>query len=105
MGKEPADMTSGELWDLFPIFLVPHDERQGEYQAEIHADICDLLAACPPTRVSHIGSTAAGGIWAKNIVDVTAELSEGADTDEVAHVLERTIGRSPCLRLRRCVAM
>jgi hypothetical protein len=31
MEKEPADMTLGELWYLFPIFLVPHDERQGEY--------------------------------------------------------------------------
>lgn len=89
MGKELSEMALEELWDLFPISLVPHDERWIECYQEIQADICELLAAYPPERVSHIGSTAIAGIWAKNIVDVLVELSEAADMVEVAHILER----------------
>lgn len=27
MGKDLSEMTSEELWELFPIFLVEHDDR------------------------------------------------------------------------------
>ena len=27
MGKELSEMTLEELWDLFPIFLVQHDDQ------------------------------------------------------------------------------
>jgi hypothetical protein len=47
MGKELSEMTLEEPWDLFPIFLVPHDERWNECYKEIEADVCDLLAAHP----------------------------------------------------------
>ena len=30
MGKELSEMTLEELWDLFPIFLVQHDEWKTE---------------------------------------------------------------------------
>ena len=32
-----------ELWELFPISLVPHDERWNEYYREIETKITDLL--------------------------------------------------------------
>lgn len=89
MGKELSEMTLEELWDLFPIFLVQHDERWSAYYKEAEAAITDLLAGCPVKRISHIGSTAIQGIWAKNIVDVMVEISENADMEEVAHILER----------------
>ena len=44
MGKELSEMTLEELWDLFPIFLVQHDDRWNEYYKEIEATITDLLA-------------------------------------------------------------
>jgi hypothetical protein len=31
MGKELSEMTLEELWDLFPVFLVQHDDRWNEY--------------------------------------------------------------------------
>lgn len=35
MGKELSEMTLEELWDLFPIFLVQHDDKWNEYYKEI----------------------------------------------------------------------
>ncbi len=43
MGKELSEMTLEELWDLFPIFLVQHDDQWNEYYEEIEAVITDLL--------------------------------------------------------------
>ena len=89
MGKELSEMTLEELWDLFPIFLVQHDDQWKGYYEEIEAVITDLLKDYQIKRISHIGSTAIQGIWAKNIVDVMVEISEKADMEEVAHILEQ----------------
>ena len=88
MGKELSEMTLEELWDLFPIFLVQHDDQWNGYYEEIEAVITDLLKDYQIKRISHIGSTAIQGIWAKNIVDVMVEISEKADMEEVAHIFE-----------------
>jgi GrpB-like predicted nucleotidyltransferase (UPF0157 family) len=40
-------------------------------------------------RISHIGSTAIQGIWAKNIVDVMVEISQSADMRDMARILEQ----------------
>ena len=87
--KELSEMTLEELWDLFPIFLVQHDDQWNEYYKEIESTMTDLLAGYPVKRISHIGSTAIQGIWAKNIVDVMVEISEKADMEEIAHILEQ----------------
>ena len=87
MGKELSEMTLKELWDLFPIFLVQHDARWNAYYREIESAITDLLAGYPVDRISHIGSTAIQGIWAKNIVDVMVEISEKTDMEEIAGIL------------------
>ena len=89
MGKELSEITLEELWDLFPIFLVQHDDQWYEYYKEIEAKITDLLTSYPVKRISHIGSTAIQDIWAKNIVDVMVEISEKADMEEVARILEQ----------------
>lgn len=39
MGKELSEMTLEELWDLFPIFLVQHDDQWNGYYEEIEAAI------------------------------------------------------------------
>ena len=89
MGKELSEMTLEELWDLFPIFLVQHDDQWNEYYKEIEYTITELLAGYPVKRISHIGSTAIQGIWAKNIVDVMVEISEKADMEEIPQILEQ----------------
>ena len=89
MGKELSEMPLEELWELFPISLVQHDDKWIDSYREIEATIKDLLANDPVERISHIGSTAIHGIWAKNIVDVLVEISEKADMDQAAHILEQ----------------
>lgn len=66
MGKKLSKMTLEELWELFPIFLVQHDDKWKDYYKEIEAFIIDLLSDYPVERISHIGSTAIRDIWAKN---------------------------------------
>lgn len=81
MGKSLSDMTLEELWQLFPIFLTPHQEVwRTWYQEE-----ADLLQKMLPTSacIHHIGSTAIPGIWAKPIVDILVELGGEEDLERV----------------------
>ncbi len=89
MGKKLSEMTLEELWELFPIFLVPHDDRWKESYKEMENSIKRLLSNYPVDRISHIGSTAIQNIWAKNIVDVMVEIPQGVDLKEIARVLEQ----------------
>lgn len=88
MAKELSEMTLQELWNLFPIFLVPHDDKWKVYYDEIRNFLEKTLSGYPVERISHIGSTAIFGIWAKNIVDVMIEISRCADIDKVAKKIE-----------------
>lgn len=88
MAKELSEMTLQELWNLFPIFLVPHDDKWKVYYNEIRNFLEKTLSGYPVERISHIGSTAIFGIWAKNIVDVMVEISRCADIDNVAKKIE-----------------
>lgn len=46
------------------------------------------MSECPVERISHIGSTAVSGIWAKDIVDVLVEVSKGSDMERTAKIIE-----------------
>ena len=85
MGKSLSDMTLEELWQLFPIFLTPHqDVWQDWYQEE--ATI--LQTMLPPTaQLHHIGSTAIPGIWAKPIIDILVEVPGEGDLERVRETL------------------
>jgi len=89
MGKELSEMTLEELWELFPIFLVAHNDRWKDNYNEIEKMLTGLLADQPVVRISHIGSTAVQGIWAKNIVDVMIEIPQSADMKDIAQILEQ----------------
>ena len=62
MRKDLSEMTLDELWELFPIFLLPHDDRWKDSFNEIEKTLTGLLAGRPVVRISHIGSTAVHGI-------------------------------------------
>lgn len=69
MAKKLSDMTLEELWRLFPISLVPHNDAWRDwFYEESHA----LSQILPGFMLFHIGSTAIPGIYAKNIVDIMA---------------------------------
>ena len=74
MGKPLSEMTLEELWQLFPIILEAPDPCWQQWYAEEAALLHPLLP--PETRISHIGSTAIHGIWAKPIVDILVEVPQ-----------------------------
>lgn len=43
MGKELTEMTLQELWELFPIFLVKHDDKWIEFYKEIECVLQKVL--------------------------------------------------------------
>ena len=88
MGKRLEEMTLSELWELFPIFLVAHDDRWEDYYREMEEKIGNVLGDTVIHRISHIGSTAIDGIWSKNIVDVLLELESDADMESAACMLK-----------------
>ena len=89
MGKALSEMTLEELWELFPIVLVEDNEKWADDYKEMENMLQDLFADCPIHRISHIGSTAIKGIWAKNIVDVMVEIPEYNRLEDMARILER----------------
>ena len=89
MGKDLSEMTLKELWELFPIFLVAYDDRWNDCYNEIEKALTGLLSDQPVVRISHIGSTAIQGIWAKNIVDVMVEIPKSGDMKDMAQILEQ----------------
>lgn len=93
--KELSEMTIEELWELFPISLVPQRECWKEDYDEIEAVLQKLLSAHAVRRISHIGSTAIAGIQAKNIVDVLVEIPQTEKMESVAE----TIGSGGFIRM------
>lgn len=89
MAKELSEMTLEELWELFPIFLVEHNDHWKDDYKEIEICLHDLLKDFPVHRISHIGSTAIQGIRAKNIVDVLIEIPASDDMKAMAVILEQ----------------
>ena len=57
MGKDLSKMTLEELWALFPIFLVPHDDRWKDSFNEIRQTLTGLLAAQPVVLGSPISDS------------------------------------------------
>lgn len=55
MGKEISEMSLEELWELFPIFLVPHNDKWNIFYDEIESVLKLILSECPIERISHIG--------------------------------------------------
>ncbi|NBI86323.1 GrpB family protein [Lachnospiraceae bacterium] len=82
-------MSLDELWQLFPIFLVAHNDKWKLYYNEMEFFLKKILSECPVVRISHIGSTAIEGIWAKDIVDILIEVSKNSNIENTAKVIEK----------------
>ena len=92
--KKLSDMTLQELWQLFPIQLTEHNEIWSVYYEEMKNSIEQVLSDCSIVRISHIGSTAINGIWAKPIVDILVEIDKNEDIKKVAALIQ-SIGFIP----------
>lgn len=85
--KKLTDMTLEELWQLFPIVLVPHNPQWHDWAVSEIALLQKLLSGYSPV-VSHIGSTAVPSICAKPIVDILVEIPLDADWTKLRNTLE-----------------
>lgn len=80
-------MTLEELWELFPIVLLPHNPLWREWATEEIASLANLLSEYNPL-IYHVGSTAIPDIQAKPIVDILVEISETVKLEEVKVLME-----------------
>ena len=86
--KELNEMTLEELWELFPIVLVPHQSHWAEWaDAEIET-LSAILSDFSPI-INHIGSTAVPGIQAKPIVDILIEVASTSSFDAIKTQMEQ----------------
>lgn len=76
--KPLHELSLQELWDLFPIVLVPYNPHWKVWAEEEISLLHSLLADFNP-RIHHVGSTAIGGILSKPIVDILVELPPNSD--------------------------
>lgn len=87
MDKPLSEMSLEELWQLFPIRLTAHQDCWADwYRAERDR----LLAVLGPEgicRISHIGSTAVSGIWAKPIIDILLEVRDHRAMERIGAAL------------------
>lgn len=89
MGKELSGLSLEELWTLFPIRLTEHSRDWGDDYAEQETKLANILKDYQVERISHIGSTAVGQIWAKPIVDILVEIAPDEELEQVAKAVER----------------
>lgn len=80
-------MTLEELWELFPIILVPHCPQWKEWAEEEIKQLTTSLSEFHPV-ISHIGSTAIPAIQAKPIIDILVEVPRESDHDKLRAILE-----------------
>ena len=87
MSKKLEEMSLKELWQLFPIFLVEYNKKWIIWYDEERKSILSAVPNMYIKRISHIGSTAILGIWAKNIVDILVEVNNKEELDVVKNIL------------------
>lgn len=83
MNKKLNEMNLEELWKIFPIFLVEHNNEWSSWYEEEKENILSILPCEMIYRISHIGSTYIPTIWAKNIVDILLEIKSKQDLEYV----------------------
>lgn len=80
-------MSLQELWALFPIYLEKPNPLWKGWYLEEEKRLLPFLPASSIKRISHIGSTAIGTIWAKPIVDILLETVSSNDFPIVERIL------------------
>ena len=89
MGKKLSEMGLEELWQLFPIYLTEHNDNWSVWYADEERHLKGYLLADRVKRISHIGSTAIKGIWAKPTIDILAEVVPECDLQQIKPILEK----------------
>lgn len=87
MGKKLSEMTFEELWQLFPIILKEHCREWAKLYGDMSVLLKGKLSDCNLVRISHIGSTAVEGIWAKPIIDILVEIASDENMSVISEII------------------
>ncbi len=79
MKKPLSERSLEELWQLFPIFLTPHQPAWANWFEQERQLLLSALPQESLFGIHHIGSTAVDTIQAKPIVDILVVTTEGCD--------------------------
>ena len=85
--KPLEELSYAERMALFPIVLVPHRHEWREQYARESARLLAQLPEGAVFRLSHVGSTAIEGIWAKPTVDMLLEATDAAAFERLDTVI------------------
>ena len=80
-------MSLVELWQLFPIILSPYNPHWKAWFEKEKTFLLQRLPSDKVFRISHIGSTAIGEIWAKPIIDILVEVEHTASLLQIKEML------------------
>ncbi|WP_202805351.1 GrpB family protein [Bifidobacterium coryneforme] len=80
-------MSKEELWRLFPIELVEHQDVWEDYYKEEEENLLSTLGDAI-SRIDHIGSTSVPGLLAKPIVDILLQVRPNTDMRRIVEELE-----------------
>ncbi|MDE5878378.1 MAG: GrpB family protein [Muribaculaceae bacterium] len=81
------DMTLEELWELFPIVLIPHQPQWRQWAEEEIGSLTVILTGYEPI-INHVGSTAVPAIWAKPIIDILVQMPSDVDWGKLRTMME-----------------
>ena len=87
MHKKLFEMSTEELWQLFPIVLTGHKTYWKDWYTEEARLLHHTLPADQVIRICHIGSTAVAGIHAKPIIDILVETTKNSDFSSLTELL------------------
>ena len=80
-------MPLEELWQLFPIELVPHNTLWEKWFQEEKQYLGTIINE--EVIISHIGSTAVPSIWAKPIIDILIECDDKNSLKNISDILDK----------------
>src|SRR5690606_32617702 len=87
MKKKLNEMTLEELWQLFPIFLVPHNNLWKSWYEDESKLILSLFQNDEIKSINHIGSTSIPNIWSKNIIDILVTVNSVDQFKKIEEIL------------------
>ena len=88
MAGRLSEITLEQLWQLFPIILTPYNPDWKNWYREQQDILSDALPAEQVIRISYVGSTAIGTIWAKPTVDILVEVRKESNLTDLAKLLD-----------------
>jgi len=80
-------MPLEELWQLFPIKLVPHNTLWEKWFQKEKQHLETIINE--RVTISHIGSTAVPSIWAKPIIDILIECDDKNSLKNISDILDK----------------